>query len=142
MHRNARGHTRRADLGLHLDVRQKPFRYRVKRIRRPLCEPVNGAAVNQARELPEAAAEGVSDRAEGQHNVQVRLAALHKKLILLRRSVELAIQLLGGAAALFSEQGLFVGSKQIGDLACIEQVVDVLHKRFQLNLGVSKEKYS
>lgn len=42
-------------------------------------EPVNGTAVDERRELPQAMSKGVSNRTEGDHDVQVLLTASHKK---------------------------------------------------------------
>ena len=45
---------------------------------RPHLEPVDGAAVDEGGELTQAVPEGVADRAEGHHNVQVLPAPSHK----------------------------------------------------------------
>ena len=49
--------------------RQNIFDKDVFHISCPHLEPINGAAVDEGRELPKSVAEGVSDGAHSEHNV-------------------------------------------------------------------------
>ena len=51
-----------------------------QRVRRPRLEPVDGAAVDQRRELPQPRSERVADGREGDYDVQVFLASADEVL--------------------------------------------------------------
>lgn len=77
-------HTAR-QLGTHLgrdDTRllaELPSGHLVQRVGRPLREPVDGGAVDEAREHAAALAEGITHRAEAQHNMQVGTNTLQEE---------------------------------------------------------------
>eukprot|EP00968_Pinguiococcus_pyrenoidosus_P021796 scaffold2923_cov313-Pinguiococcus_pyrenoidosus.AAC.4 len=88
-----------------------------QRVLWPSREPVDGAAIDQGREEEEPLPEGVSDRSG--------LA----ELLLCERSDA------------FADGHLFVVREDVGDLAVVEHVVDVLDEHLLLDLGVAEEEH-
>ena len=101
-------------------------------------EPVDGAAVDERRELPQPVAERVTDGRHGEYDVQLVAAALdehveesHRRAVRLLRLVALAIEL----THLLNDLLFLVEREEVGHLAGVQQVVDVLQKRLLLDLG-------
>jgi hypothetical protein len=100
-------------------------------------EPIDGAAVDQGWELPETIPEGVPNEAHGQDNMQLIAAPLHEHVeerdwsaVGLPGLVALPVKL----THLLTDLSFLVGRIEIGDLASVQQVVDVLQERLLLDL--------
>eukprot|EP00962_Isochrysis_galbana_P010415 scaffold2872_cov112-Isochrysis_galbana.AAC.16 len=122
-----RAQTSRADVALHLDLRQESGGDGVKRIGWPRTEPVDGATVDQRREHAQAAAKGVADGGHGQADVQKVAAALdeegeHGG----KRAVSLAVLFSRHVVHSVANLCALIGREEVGYLACVQQAVDVL----------------
>jgi len=73
-HRNTTG----ASLVFHLNFTKEFESNRLKRILRPLWEPINCCAVHKWREISDPVTEWISYRWETQANMQIYLTALNK----------------------------------------------------------------
>eukprot|EP00976_Prorocentrum_cordatum_P005192 102756-Prorocentrum_minimum.AAC.2 len=123
-----------------LHVLEELHRHRLQRVLRPRLEPVDGAAVDDGGELPQPLAEGVADGAEAQHDVQVELAPLHKVPPQLRGRLQDPAERFRLRPHRLVHRRLLVHREQVGHLAAVEDVVDVLHKRLVLDLRVAEQK--
>lgn len=106
-------------------------------------EPINSTTINNCRELPYPIPEAVTNGTHCQNHVQLFSNNLHKEIeqrhwtaISLKSLIPLSIQLPHFLAQFYS----FLSRKQIGYFPGIEQITDVLQKRFLLDLGVAEEK--
>lgn len=113
--------------------------HRLERVLRPGFEPVDRAAVDERGKHLEAAAEGLAERAHGDDEVQAALHALNE---------ERAHGRLGGGHAVGRQERAHRGGDllavlrlpQVGHLARVEYVVDVLEHALPDNLRVGEEE--
>ena len=112
----------------------------VERVLGPLVEPVDRAAVDDAREHAAARAERGPDRRKGEHHVQVFAHELHKVghdvVARQRAHAGLLRARTNGARDLLE----LVELEQVGHLAGVEEVVDVLHEGLHDDLRVHEEE--
>lgn len=85
----------------------------------PRIVPIDGAAVDNGGELQASLSELLSDRGEGQHNMESFSALLHEEGV--QRVSCGAILSSGGD--LFKDGNLFVIREEVGDLTSVEQVI-------------------
>lgn len=108
-------------------------------ILRPRVEPVNGRTVDDRREVPDAGPERVADRVEGHDDVQVLADRVDELLPLVALVV-----LIVGIVAHDLHDGLLLVSRvhfeQVGHFAGVQQTVDALDLRFELDVGVVDQK--
>ena len=125
---------------IHRDVLEELRRHAAERILGPLAEPVDRAAVNERGELAQSLAEGVANRGEAQHHVQVPAALVDEKLEEIRARTRVDAGFYGpGRDHVDYLRGLVLG-EHVGHLAGVQDVVDVLQERLHLDLGVVEQE--
>mmetsp|Transcript_3268 Transcript_3268/g.5386 ORF Transcript_3268/g.5386 Transcript_3268/m.5386 type:complete len:296 (+) Transcript_3268:3168-4055(+) len=125
---------------IHFHVHQELARHRLEGVCRPFGEPVDCRTIDQGREFAQSLAERVSNRRHGQHQMQICAAAFDEKGVQARRGEWLACPLGPRSDELHDGDELVLG-KQIGHLASVQDVVDVLQKRLVFKLSVGKQKH-
>mmetsp|Transcript_66775 Transcript_66775/g.204361 ORF Transcript_66775/g.204361 Transcript_66775/m.204361 type:complete len:585 (-) Transcript_66775:314-2068(-) len=127
---------------LHLHAAEELLRHSRQRVRRPLGEPVDGAAIDQRRELAQARSPGVSDGREAEDGGEHLPAAIHEVRVQLRRCALRRLALLprGGADHLAQLDALVRG-EQVRDLTCVQKVVQILDEAFALDLRVGEQEH-
>lgn len=105
-----------------------------KGITRPLGEPIDGAAVDQAREHTASRAERIAYRTHAQHDVEVVSDSVDEK-------IEYAVAVAFCDSSLFSRGStadyhalVFVRLEQIRHFTAVQDVVDVFEELFDYNL--------
>jgi hypothetical protein len=117
-----------------LDFNKRSVRNREKGITWPLGEPIDGTAVDQAREHTASRAERVAYRTHAQHDVEVVSDSVDEK-------VEYAVAVAFCNSGLFSRRStadyhalVFVRLEQIRHFTAVQDVVDVFEELFNYNL--------
>mmetsp|Transcript_1843 Transcript_1843/g.6340 ORF Transcript_1843/g.6340 Transcript_1843/m.6340 type:complete len:400 (-) Transcript_1843:1912-3111(-) len=123
-----------------LDSRQKPLAHRVQRLRGPLHVPVDRAAVDQAGELPAPAPERLTHRGHAQDDVQVIPDAVDEGVV---QGVFGHAHAKGfGVLPDVGTHPVFFGLvEKRGDLATVQDVVDILHETLGHDLRIGKQKH-
>eukprot|EP00964_Phaeocystis_antarctica_P055483 scaffold32640_cov63-Phaeocystis_antarctica.AAC.1 len=123
---------------LHRDVLQEALGHGDERVPGPRREPVDGAAVDERGELAQPRAEGLADRRHAQHHVQVG-AALRREEAPHGGGRRVGhAELLGLGAEALDDRGHLVAREEVGHLARVEDVRDVLHHALRLHLRVGE----
>ena len=125
-----------AHVVLHRDVREEALGHGDQRVPGPRREPVDGAAVDERGELAQPRAEGLANRRHAQHHVQVG-AALRREEAPHGGGRRVGhAELLGLGAEPLDDGGDLIAREEIGDLARVENVGDVLDHALRLHLRV------
>jgi len=114
--------------------------HRVESLPWPRVVPVDGAAVDDARELPASISELISDRREGKDDVEVLSADLDEVGVDLV-SVVSTIRFPGSGSHIIEDGDLLLWWEQVGDLTTVQQVVDVLQEGLLHDLGIGEQEY-
>ena len=112
---------------------------RVERVRRPRGEPVDRRVVDERRVEAAARARRVADRRRGEDDVQVRAHAVDEEAPqLVGRLLEPRLDRVLAHAVV--DAGQLVLGVEVGDLARVQDVVDVLEEALVLDLRVVEEE--
>ena len=129
------------DLVVHLLLRlHLLLRHLLQRVRGPLREPVDGAAVHQAGEHAATLAEPVADGGHAQHDVQVLDDPPQEKRVQLILHLARA-GFLRVRAHVLAQTADLVLREQVRHLAAREHVVDVLQERLDDDLRLVEEEH-
>jgi hypothetical protein len=85
--------------------------------------------------------EGIADRGEGKHNVQIGFRSIDKEVpeVGWRLSLNACFHC-SWSHSLSDSCSLIIG-EQVWNFSCVQKRVEILHKGFQLDLGVAKEEH-
>mmetsp|Transcript_49837 Transcript_49837/g.161249 ORF Transcript_49837/g.161249 Transcript_49837/m.161249 type:complete len:205 (+) Transcript_49837:4569-5183(+) len=124
------------------DRRQKLLGDSNQGITGPRGVPIDGAAIHQRWELPNACAPAIADGRKAHDNRDQCLTLLDEEGIeLCRCSIRSFALVPGGVANHLAHCNLFVRREQIWNLTGVQEVVDVLHKALLLDLRVAEQEH-
>ncbi len=134
-------HIRQPALHLLLHIVQtldEPVRDILERILRPVIKPIQGATVDQGGELPAPDSELVTHRGHAEDDVEVVAETLDVKLVDVVR-VHRALELLHDLGERVSH-AVLVFLDVVGDLASVQDVVEILQECLVYDLCVSHQE--
>ena len=116
------------NLRIEINLSEEEVGHAPQRLLRPLGEPVDGAAVDQRGEHPQASTEGLSDGRQADHQVQVGTHPSDEEAIDLRRHARVHARLLARLGQGFHDGAELFVVEQVGHLSGVEDAVDILQE--------------
>mmetsp|Transcript_8712 Transcript_8712/g.14814 ORF Transcript_8712/g.14814 Transcript_8712/m.14814 type:complete len:985 (-) Transcript_8712:5078-8032(-) len=136
LHVHTHVHHTTLDFCVEIDLCEEEVRHTAQRLLGPFSEPIDRAAVHQGREHAQTRAEGLTNGGQTQHQVQVRADTAHKEVVHFRGNAGVDAGLLAGLGQTLHHCTHLLIVEQVGDLASIENAVDILEEGLTDDLGV------